>query len=316
MAYNNLLPAPFVVNPRLTAIAISYENAASIADEVLPRVPVETPDFAYTVFNKADNFTVADSKVDRKSEVNQVDWSGTQATASVEDQALDEVVPRRDQAVATAYGSPIDSKAKAVDQISKQLDLGREKRAAALVFSPTSYAAANTTTLTGTGQWSDFTNSDPLAALMAAIDSMIVMPNQLVLGRAASSVLRRHPKIVASYFGNAGQYGLVPLQFLADQLGLEKVLVGSAWINGAKRGQPVTLNRMWGKSAALLYTNPNPDVNTPSFGITAQWGPKLTGEYFDFKLGMRGSDIVRVGESVKETVLANDLGYLFQNAVA
>jgi hypothetical protein len=34
------------------------------------------------------------------------------------------------------------------------------------------------------------------------------------------------------------------------------------------------------------------------------------------KLGLRGGVRVRVGESVKELVIAKDLGYFFENAIA
>ncbi len=121
--------APFVVNPGLTAIAIAYKNATLIADDVLPRVPVDTPSFNYSLFNKMDSFTVPDTKVGRTSDVNQVDYSATQATASVEDQALDEVVPNRDKAIAQAYGNFIDPQAIATEQIADLLALGREVRA-------------------------------------------------------------------------------------------------------------------------------------------------------------------------------------------
>ncbi|MGH7186883.1 MAG: phage capsid protein, partial [Pseudomonadota bacterium] len=37
---------------------------------------------------------------------------------------------------------------------------------------------------------------------------------------------------------------------------------------------------------------------------------------FDRDIGMRGGEVVRVGESVKEVIAESSLGYFFQNAVA
>src|SRR5579871_5743283 len=108
MSYPTTFPAPFVTNPTLTAITIAYKNSKLIADDVLPRVPVDVPTFNYSVFNKADSFTIPDTKVGRKSAVNEVDYSVTQTPAFVEDHALDQVVPERDKAIAQAYNSPID----------------------------------------------------------------------------------------------------------------------------------------------------------------------------------------------------------------
>src|SRR5260370_34550882 len=126
MPYPSTFAAPFVVNPKLTAITVAYKNSRMIADDVLPRVPVDTPSFIYSVFNQADNFTIPDTRAGRKSDVNQVDWNATQTPAFVEDYALDEVVPNRDKAVAQAYGNYIDPEEVATEQVSDILLLARE----------------------------------------------------------------------------------------------------------------------------------------------------------------------------------------------
>jgi hypothetical protein len=317
MPLANTFPAPFAVNPGLTAITIAYRNENLIADDVLPRVPVDTPSFNYSIFGKGDSFTIPDTKVGRTSDVNQVDYSATQASATVDDQALDEVVPNRDKAIASAYTNSPDPESVATEQISDLLALAREVRAAGVVFNAANYATANKATLSGTGQWSDYTNSDPATAILQAMDTMLMRPNQLVIGRAVATVLQLHPKLVQAFHGNNGQFGKVPTSFLADYFEVDEVLVGEGWVNTAQKGQAPSLARVWGKNAALLYKAPvTADTHSMTFGITAQWGERISATYQDPKKGMRGSTIVRVGESVKELSLANDLGYFFQNAVA
>jgi hypothetical protein len=317
MSFPNTFAAPFVVNPKLTAISIAYRNAKLIADDVLPRVPVVTPSFLYSVYNKGDNFTIPDTKVGRKSDVNQIDFSATQAAANVEDYAIDEVVPNRDKMVATAYGSFVDPEAIAAEQVSDVLALAREQRTANLITTAASYAAANKTTLSGTSQWSDKVNSDPLVTLITAMDSMLMRPNKLVISRIVATQLQTHPKLLAAFHGNQGQSGFMPLSFLQTLLGLDDILVGEGFVNTAVKGQTPVISRIWGKSAALIYSSSvSVDTNSMSFGITAQWGDRLSATYQEPKKGLRGSTIVRVGESVKELILANDLGYLFTNAVA
>ena len=53
-----------------------------------------------------------------------------------------------------------------------------------------------------------------------------------------------------------------------------------------------------------------------TFGFTAQWGTRIAGAVPDNRIGLRGGQRVRVGESVKELIIAPDLGYFIQNAVA
>jgi hypothetical protein len=74
---------------------------------------------------------------------------------------------------------------------------------------------------------------------------------------------------------------------------------------------------LWGKDASLIFVNPLAESTTDmSFGVTAQWGVRIAATIEDEDIGLRGGTKVRVGESVKELILANDTGYFFQNAVA
>jgi hypothetical protein len=315
-------PAPFVVQPQLTALAIAYKNQAMIADQILPRVQVESPDFKYTVFTQADTFTIPDTRVGRTSAPNQVDWSATENTASVQDHALDQPVPYRDVKAAQAASAvagvmPVDPEARATEQLSDLILLDREKRAADLVFAAGSYASANVEVLAGTSQWSDFTNSNPINDILSALDQMIVRANTLTLGQAVWTKLRQHPKVVQAIYGTAATSGVVTREQVAALLEIPNLIVGQGWLNSAKKGQNPSLVRLWGKHASLLYINPLAvSAKDLTFGITAQWGSRVAGSTPDSNIGMLGGTMVRVGESVKELVVANDVGYFFENAVA
>jgi hypothetical protein len=315
---------PFVIQPRLTSIALTYRNEKMIADLVLPRVPVDSQTFKYSKFTQEDAFTVPDTKVGPKSAVNEIDWTATEASASTQDYALEDLIPGYDvqaaQAAQAAQGvMPIDPQARSTELITSLLELDRETRAANLVFNAATYPAANKATLSGTSQWSDYTNSNPVTAILSAMDGMLVRPNSLVIGQAVWTILRQHPKVVQAILGNTNNAGVVNLQQVADLLEIENLLVGKGWSNSSKRGQTPTMARLWGKFAALLYIDPNANSaqGAMTFGITGQWGTRIAGTVEnDPSIGMRGGTRVRVGESVKELVLASDAGYLFSAAVA
>src|SRR5258705_9190403 len=115
--------APFVVQPRLTAIALAYRNVRFIADSVLPRVPVDSQTFKYSTFTKEDAFTVPDTKVGPKSRVNEIDWTANESTAATQDYALEDAIPYFDvqaaQAAQAAQGvTPIDPEARSTELIS------------------------------------------------------------------------------------------------------------------------------------------------------------------------------------------------------
>ncbi|HEU4602030.1 MAG TPA: hypothetical protein VFS24_08680 [Steroidobacteraceae bacterium] len=309
--------APFPITPQLLAIAVAYRNARMIADEVLPRVPVSLQSFKYMSYPLGEGFTVPETRVGRKSRPGTIELSGTEITDSTQDYGLDDAIPFAD--IDNAAGQPgvPDPEMRATQQLTNLIELDREVRTANLVFNANNYAAANKVTLAGTDQWSDFANSDPVDDILTGLDACIMRPNIGVFGRATFTKLSTHPKICKAVFGNNTDAGIVTRQQIAALLELDDVLVGEGRVNTAKKGQAVSLSRVWGKHAAFLYRDKNADpLGSVQFGFTAQWGSRIAGSIEDKDIGIRGGKRVRVGESVKEVITAGDLGYFIQNAVS
>jgi hypothetical protein len=314
---------PFPIQSELTAITLAYQNRRLIADEVLPRTPVPSREFKWLQMGRDQMFTVPETAVGRKGQPNEVEFGGTETAGFVRDFGLDDVVPNEDLESAPAGFDPLGT---AVTGISELVALDREKRVADLIFNLNTYPSANRATLSGTSQWSDYSNSDPYTAIQTALDGMLMRPNIGVIGRLAWSRLRVHPKITAALAPSAngntltvnGQGAPATLQAVADLLELDQIIVGEAFINTAKPGQTASLSRCWGKHMAFLHQNPVATIrgNAVTFGFTAEWGNRVAGSMPEPKVGLRGAQRVRVGESVNELIVASDVGYYFQNIVA
>ena len=305
--------APFPIQPELTAIAIAYHNEKYIADQVLPRTPVGKQEFKYLVYDKGDRFTIPDTKVGRKSKPNQVEFGATELTESTEDHGLDDLVPQADIDNAPPNFNPLGN---AVEGITDLVELDREKRVSDLVFDEAVYPATNKVQLAGDDQWSDFANSDPMEDIEGALDTPIFRPNTMVISRLAFSVLRRHPDIMKSVNGNSGDKGRARREDIAALFELDELLIGDAWHNTSKKGQAITMTRLWGKHVALLYLNKTANTRKgTTFGLTGQFGGRVAGSLHDPDIGLRGGEKVRSGESVKELIVASDLGYFIEDAV-
>ncbi len=308
------MPTPFPIDPVQTGIAIAYRNTRLIADEVAPRVPVGKEAFKYNVYDLGQNFTIPDTKVGRKSKPNGASFSAKEETASTEDFGLDDPIPNSDIENAPDNHDPISQ---STEGLTDLILLDREVRVANMVTDASNYATGYKATLTGADRFSDFTNSDPVGAISDALDSMIMRANQMTLSRLVFSKLSRHPAIVKSYHGTSGDKGIVPAQFIADLFGLDRVLVGEAFVNTSKKGQTPTMARAWGKSIALQYIDPLANTrNRVTHMITAEFGNRISGYEYDRNIGTRGGQMNRVAESVKELVVADRGGYLIENAVA
>lgn len=308
-------PFPFPVNPASTALSILYRNTRFIGDQVSPRILVSGVSFRYFRHNLGDGFTVPNTMTGRRGRPTEVTFDATEERGLTVDYALDDPVPAVDVDNAPKEYNPLDY---ATMMLTDLILLDREKRVAAQTFNPATYQAANKRQLSGTSQWSDYANSDPIGDLDTAIGKLIIRPNTLVIGRQAWDKLKRHPKLIKALHGPLNDDGFATAAQLAKLFELDQVLVGETWINSAKMGQTATLSRIWGPHAALLWLAPNlkSPQGAPTFGFTAQYGTRLSGNERDSSIGMRGGYRVRVGESVAEVIACPDLGFLIQDAVA
>ena len=308
------MPAPFPIDPIQTAITIAYRNKKLIADMVLPRVSVGKTEFKYLKHNLEEGFTIPDTKVGRKSAPTEASFSATEKTESTVDYGLDDKIPQSDIDDAPENFDPLSH---STESLSNLIALDREVRAAALVFDPSVYIAAQKKTLSGTTQWSDYANSDPLLELMNALDTPIMRPNVATMGRKVFTRLAMHPVIVKSIHGNSGDAGVATRQQIADLLELDEIHVGEGWVNTARKGQPANLVRVWGNHVSLTYidTEARPESGA-TFGFTAEYGNRISGAMSDSDIGLRGGMKNRVGESVKELIAAPDLGFFLQNVIA
>jgi hypothetical protein len=238
------------------------------------------------------------------------------------DWGLDDLVPNDEieawsAMTRPANGGPVSPLAKSTSLLTGLLLLDREIRVASSVFATATYTGGNTSTLSGTSQWSDYSNSNPIDALLTALDSTLLRPNTIIMGEQVWTKLRQHPKVVQAIYGSATTAGVVGRDQLASVLEVPTVLVGVGFYNTAHKGQTASYARVWGKHCALIYNSPDmANADQPVFGFTAQFGTRIAGTIPEPKAGLRGGQRVRVGESVLEVISANDVGYLYYNAVA
>ncbi len=309
-----MVNSPFPIDADLTAVAVAYKNAAYIADTVAPRIRVGKQEFKFISYSDDKFFTIPDTLVGRRSKPNEVDFDGQEMTDATVDYGLDGSIPQADVENADERYNPL---AKRVELLTELVALDRERRVAGLLFNANSYVATFKQTLTGTGQFSDYANSDPLGIINDALDQPLMRPNQIVIGQSAWTKLKAHPKIVKAVFGNAGDSGNATREQVARLFEVDEVVVGQARANSNKPGQTTALYRLWGKHMALVYKAPVPDSEgAVTFAGTFQWGDQIAGQMPDPDIGLRGGTKVRSGESVKERIIANQAGYFLQNVVA
>ena len=318
---------PFPIDPTLTAIAIGYRNPAHIliGRRVLPPVEVLSEQFKWMKFPLAEGFTVPETRVGRKGQVNQVEFTADEESASVEDYGLDDAIPNSDiTAAARARAekrSNYDPRSSAVEGLTNLIELDREVRVARLMQNPNNYAADKRIALAGGDKFSDFANSDPYGVIDDAMGKTLVYrPNRISMGFAVWSKLKKHPRLIKAVKGGLTEDGAITKAQFGElfELSPESILIGEALLNTTRKGQEARLERVWGNSIQLNFVDTAKRATTDynvTFGFTAEHGNRISGSIPDADIGLEGGERVRVGERVKELICAKDVGVIITNPI-
>lgn len=302
---------PFIINPELTGIALAYMNDEYIADSILPRVPVTKTIFAYNKY--PDNaFTQAvDARIGRKGEPKTLEIKKERKLAECEPFSLIVEVPEEDNVTAKDSGeSDNDPMSTAALLATEALKLSREVRVADLLANDKIYGS-NVTTLTGSDSFVN-KKSSILEVYKDVLNRMTKAPNYAVVSDLNALYLQTHPDFLSIYKTvNEDDKGRVPLDFVAQQLGLKKIYVGSAKVTKGKNN----LARVWGNDMVFFYQNPNarPEIGL-TFGLTGEYKTMNVQTYFNGKKGSYGLNYVKPVEMIKELILAGSCGYLVKDA--
>ena len=311
--------SPFVIRPDLTGIAIAYKNQDYIADMIAPRKLVTAELFEVDFVNVDDMYELQDDLVGRLSQPHQVTFSSTRTPYSTRDHGLDAPVPQKD--IDNYQGVGASPEAIATEGVTELVMLNREVRTAKIIEDPATYRTENVGVLSGTSQWSDYTNSNPISDILTALDNPLVRPTTGGCSLYVWRILRQHPKVL-SYVKGSLTAGMVMREEFAAALELDNFVVGTTRAKGLPRNisvAPLVPSRIWGKHFWLIGVDPLAqlvNMNRPCTLLTGQFGTKVAGEILDPDMGLKGGKRVRSGESVREVVVSKECGYLFRNAVA
>lgn len=313
--------SPFPYNPQDSGLVLAYKNGDMIADMVCPMLgpSLGLKSFKWWRFDFGEFVTVPDTKIGRTSEANQVNFSATETTDVCEDYALGDTIPILDLNQAQAIGNGYDPAQHAMLGIMDLLILDREIRVASLMQNSANYPAANVVAVSGTSRFNN-SASDPIKLIRDHLETYIIRPTHAWIGRVAYNGLIGSPGVVSAYQGQtAAVKGVVPKQFLLEQLELQDIYVGSSFVNSAKPGQSVTYSRTWGKNMGFFVKDAMADPimsrARATFAFTAQQGQRRAGRIPMPTKGLDGSEYVQAGWSLKELICAPELGGLLTNVI-
>lgn len=184
---------------------------------------------------------------------------------NIEGHGLEDVVTKRDRA---NYDKPFNAERDKTVSLTMKLLVGKEK-ALADSLSDTAILTQNTT-LSGTDQFSDYLNSDPLAkfsvAREAIRDGCGMYPNAAWMDKKVRNQLRYHPQLLDALGFKDNRPGGLSDAEIANILDVDRILIADAVYESAKEGQSSSIAAVWGKHVFMGHIPSNAQPEQISLG--------------------------------------------------
>uniref|UniRef100_A0A6M3J7P0 Putative capsid protein n=1 Tax=viral metagenome TaxID=1070528 RepID=A0A6M3J7P0_9ZZZZ len=308
-------PSDVHIDAALSNISIAYKNDNYVGDQLFPIVPVDKQSDYYFVFTKDFWFR---NSVERRGPGGRYPEGGLELSSTQYvciNKALSfplpvEVIDNQDAAV--------DLETDGAEWLADQFMIDREIALKAKIMDASAWTSS--TTLSGTSQWSDYANSDPIGDIHTGMETVKKLigryPNVCFMGAEVWDKLKWHPDMLDIY--KHTEKAVLTKEMVANIFdGIEKVLVGDAIYNSAAEGATFSGGYIWDKNCILMYVPASPGLRTPSAGYTFIWkqnGYQIPIERVEERLRRR--DVLLADHAFDQKVVGADCGYEVINAVA
>jgi hypothetical protein len=307
----------------LTQISVGFPNNGLVGEQLFPSVTVQKQSDKYYIFGREGWLPEDDYRAPGAVANEVIGMTVSTDTYYAQEHSLQ--IPVTDEERENV-DSPLAPDRDGTEMVTSKIMLGRERIIQTLATTAANYASGLSTTLSGTDQWSDYTNSDPigdLRAAKAAVHARIfIEPNTMVVPYQVMTILEDHPDFLERI--KYSERAIFSPELLASVLGVQKVIVPGVGINTAALGQTSTLSYLWGKDVVLAWVPDRSGLKIPAFGYEFTWGSQAVDRWRE---DPRKSDLIRVARRYDHKLVAQGdvstadagkaiAGYVIKAAVA
>ena len=325
MVYDSRGTSPVHVDQVLTQISVGWPNGGMLGPVFFPAVRVAKQSDKYYVFGRESwgVFPGGDYRAPGTvaNEIPGLNVS-TDSYFAIEHSLQ---IPITDEEKENA-DAPLDPFRDGTELVTSKLLLARELAIKTKMTTASNYAAGLSVTLSGTSQFNDYTNSDPIGVIKtgrrAVHDQIFMDPNVIAIPYQVMTQLEDHPDFIERI--KYSQRGIVTDELIAALIGIPRIVTAGAGYNSANPGQAASLGYIWGKDIVMAYVPDRPGLKTPAFGYEFVWRYPGGGEQVTdrWREEQRKSDLVRVSRRYDLKFVAKNAsdkaiaGYVIKAAVA
>jgi len=309
-------PSEVHINAPLSTIAKMYKNNSFVGDTFFPRRPVAKQTDIIKVYDTAHLKRAMTLREDKTESFAVRRHFGTDLTYRCEGHAVKGAVSEKERKNADP---PIQADIDMVELCTDLVLLDKEMEAQGLICATASYPSANHySTLSAAKQWNNYASpeSEPLVHIDTAKEQIYnatgKRANVILLPYVVFLKLASHPDIkdlVKYTHTDLLIDGKIPAT-----LRELKVVVADAMYDSAQFGQTAVLAALWSDYVFIGYVNPNIGIKDTGWGITLEWGGRITRRWFDPSIQ---ADWVEVEEQgYEQKIFDNKCGYLYSDVLA
>lgn len=320
------------VDAVLTQISLDWPNNGMVGNELFPTVLVRKQSDKYRVFGREAWLPETSDYRAPGSEANEIPGRKLSLdTYYAQEHSLQIAVTDEER---ENTDSPLSPDRDGTELVTAKILLGRELAMKNMVTNAANYATGMTVTLSGTAQWNDYVNSDPIANIRTgyrAIHAKVFFePNVAVIPYQVMSVLEDHPDIIERI--KYSERAILTQEIVASVLGLQRVIVpGAGYGTGpvGAAGNALSLGYLWGKDVLLAWVPQRAGMNIPAFAYEFVWAYGGQAQVTDrWREEKRKSDLIRVSRRYDLKMVGVEInpgsgdfgksvtGYLIKNAIA
>lgn len=314
------------VDQRLTNVLLAYTNENYYADKFFPIVGGLKDDSGYVPKMGKQHLRTYSTKralYDRSS--HEIKFTiDTDDTYKIDYYDLESFVPDR---IKDQFRAPFDALNAAQITTLEAMKLDRDIAAAAALTDTS--ILTNYVTLSGTSQFSDHVNSDPLGKIKTACQTIFGkigrMPNRMSIEHRVLDELAMHPqirevamaKIAGGVPATAALDGSSVINVIKAQFPwIKEVVVPMGIKITSQEGQTETIGEVWNKDIVVYYTPDSPTLMAPSFGYSFQLQNQNMRSVVRRDAVSDKGDIVETDWAYQDKILDANSAYLIKSAIA
>jgi len=303
-----------IVDKLLTNVSRKYAPVGYISEKILPVANVKQSSGKIGFYGK-EHLRIESSIVGGKTPYPRITSTVRDSdTYQITKHGLSDLVTEEDFA---NVEQPFDARKDTTEDLTGKLWLEKEKALADSLQS-TSVITQNTT-LSGTTQYNDYTNSVPITNFRTGKSVILaasgMLPNLAVMDWLTADTLRYHPDLIDLVkHTNTVADGLSDKQ-LALALGVERVEIGVVSYNPTVEGQTDSLSQIWGKAITFMVAPKTPGKRQVTVGYRVQQrNPRRV--FKNIPGNPPNSEEILVDDSYQWLIVDTTAAYLIKDAVA